>query len=614
MKDRLPPDSQIVDEMQQLVAASLADRLSPAQGHRLEELIRENIDACDLYLNLIHDWSMLLDWAGAEQQNDAAMAGPLDTTMQSVESDAAVSGMKEEGCENLSASIPPSFFSLGNAFHGTIGYIASDWAQAYLIGILLTGMGLLIGSLISVRHYEQMAKKSSAPIAPAVAVQPLKMEYIGRITGMVDVRWSDSTTAAVTELVALGRRYALASGLMEITYDTGAKVILQGPCTYQADSRDGGFLAVGKLTARLEKKGSGGRGQGAEKVTGGQWSVASESDPKSRNPEISKSPISNPQSPIPNPSLSTIHYPLFTIKTPTAVVTDLGTEFGVEVKPNGRTTTNVFLGEVVVQPRNGSKKSVAQGIHLKAGQTAYIEADCAEASVPTTHSNKIPFARSMPLQTSRRIVLFEDDASRVARVFGFNEGDWTGEGWRLGGKKTFFVRCGMHSSVPPRAALMDTEDRCWAILPGTTAVRDFGCNLPIGGAFMIDLDPDRAPHSCSMGFGLGNSAEKWLFEFAIENGRKTYTIHDNMGDSSDTGIPHTDRGLHLELSRTSENSYWLSVVPLGDHRKFAFEGQFRDSSAGSDIRRLRLWNQDGTKPSKSEFYFNNIRVVMPQTR
>ena len=42
---------------------------------------------------------------------------------------------------------------------------------------------------------------------------------------------------------------------MEITYDTGAKVILQGPVTYEVESADGGFLSVGKLTARLEKKG-----------------------------------------------------------------------------------------------------------------------------------------------------------------------------------------------------------------------------------------------------------------------------------------------------------------------------------------------------------------------
>ena len=51
----------------------------------------------------------------------------------------------------------------------------------------------------------------------------------------------------------LGAEYQLASGLMEITYDTGAKVILQGPVTYSVEA-NGGYLAVGKLTGKLEKK------------------------------------------------------------------------------------------------------------------------------------------------------------------------------------------------------------------------------------------------------------------------------------------------------------------------------------------------------------------------
>ena len=44
---------------------------------------------------------------------------------------------------------------------------------------------------------------------------------------------------------------------MEITYDTGARVILQGPVTYEVESKDGGFLSLGKLTARLEKRAEG---------------------------------------------------------------------------------------------------------------------------------------------------------------------------------------------------------------------------------------------------------------------------------------------------------------------------------------------------------------------
>ena len=108
---------------------------------------------------------------------------------------------------------------------------------------------------------------------------------VGRITGMVDCKWDtkglgirdwglekdsgfgvqgmgaedhqfrtfQSLIPNPQSLVSLGDRFALASGLMEITYNTGAKVILQGPVTYEVEA-NGGYLAVGKLTGKLEKE------------------------------------------------------------------------------------------------------------------------------------------------------------------------------------------------------------------------------------------------------------------------------------------------------------------------------------------------------------------------
>ena len=117
--------------------------------------------------------------------------------------------------------------------------------------------------------------------------------------------------------VSLGQKYELASGLMEITYDTGAKVILQGPVTYEVEA-NGGYLAVGKLTGKLEKKVEGGRRKAEE--AGNQ-----------------KSPFPLPPSP-------------FVVRTPTATVTDLGTEFGVEVNRGRHSGVEVFQG---TSHRNG---------------------------------------------------------------------------------------------------------------------------------------------------------------------------------------------------------------------------------------------------------------------
>ena len=52
----------------------------------------------------------------------------------------------------------------------------------------------------------------------------------------------------------------------------------------------------------------------------------------------------------------------FVIRTPTAIVTDLGTEFGVEVSKEGHTTSHVFRGLVRLQvaSADGKAEDVAQ--------------------------------------------------------------------------------------------------------------------------------------------------------------------------------------------------------------------------------------------------------------
>ena len=179
------------------------------------------------------------------------------------------------------------------------------------------------------------------------------------------------------------------SGLLEITYDSGAKVILQGPVAFEVDSRDGGFLSVGKLTARLEKKQSAISGQQSEPAASmanhkseirNQKSLASSPQPLAPN--------SNPKSPPPNSSLSPIPNPLFTIKTPTATVTDLGTEFGVEVSKEGNTVSHVFRGTVEVRPiaRNGQR---GKKLLLTANESAQVEREPSDKEGRTVHRIKV---------------------------------------------------------------------------------------------------------------------------------------------------------------------------------------------------------------------------------
>ena len=152
----------------------------------------------------------------------------------------------------------------------------------------------------------------------------------------------------------MDRKYALSAGLMEITYNTGAKVILEGPCTYQVESRASGFLALGKLTARIVSTGL------AASAASGKRSEVGGQNPRPKTQDL------RPQSEIsrsPNPQISK-----FSVRTPTAIVTDLGTEFGVEVSENGNTTSHVFQGRVVVQIEDRGSENPKSQIVLRRGR------------------------------------------------------------------------------------------------------------------------------------------------------------------------------------------------------------------------------------------------------
>ena len=177
--------------------------------------------------------------------------------------------------------------------------------------------------------------------------------------------------AADQEPVFLGRKYALASGFMEITYDSGAKVILQGPCTYEVESAAGGFLSLGKLTARVESRGgrSGSKGERTANLAllqkRGNQPLRSPLAPRPANP---KSEIRNPKALILHP----LHpSSLFSVRTPTAIVTDLGTEFGVEVGKEGNTVSHVFRGSVSVRLVGGD--SWQRDVVLRENESARAE-------------------------------------------------------------------------------------------------------------------------------------------------------------------------------------------------------------------------------------------------
>jgi hypothetical protein len=256
--------------------------------------------------------------------------------------------------------------------HTTFGIFSPSWPVAYLIASVIFAIGLVIGGMIHVSQSTQNPNRS-----PSVATQGLpepspQMDSVGRITGMVDCAWEGSGASSQKPLVQLGDRLSLRSGLLEITYDSGATVILQGPVVYRVESPTSGYLAVGKLTAKLEKR---------SEVAGQKSESANQ-----------KSPIINHQ---------------FAVRTPTATVTDLGTEFGVEVDRQGYTTSYVFRGAVHVQPAAAADQTEKPGRVLHATESIRVTDDRAAPMSAAPNAAPAQFIRRLPKPSIKTLDLVD---------------------------------------------------------------------------------------------------------------------------------------------------------------------------------------------------------------
>ncbi len=267
-------------------------------------------------------------------------------------------------------------------------------AFSYAVSAVLVCIGLWIFSLMSASSPRDAVVNNNNSVAPRNHIPPdalapaREIVSVARITGTVDCVWADANYAPFHDRVMQGDKFMLKSGLMEITYYTGAKVILQGPCTYEAESAAGGYLSLGKLTARVEKR----SGRGGE---GERGRLANSTSP------ASSASSSSPSLP---PSTSP---PLFSVRTPTATVTDLGTEFGVEVTPEQGANVYVFRG--VVEVSRDAKVGVAS-VHerLVAGEALRFASPDSRPKHMTVKSLDVA-----PMSHAMLVRLHESERSRV---------------------------------------------------------------------------------------------------------------------------------------------------------------------------------------------------------
>ena len=192
-----------------------------------------------------------------------------------------------------------------------------------------------------------MSVPSQRPAAPPAVAQraadsggsPLPIAQPATAV-LVDTRngqWAGQTLKA-GEPLAVGRPWKLQSGLAEIEFACGARIVLQAPATIEVRSAISVMLQQGRVTARMTRK------------TGEK----------------------------------------FVVHTPRADVVDLGTEFGVDVDSQFNAAVEVFSGEVELSPLDAR-----QPLRLKTNEAAQFDSRAGTAMV--VDPNGLPhFIKSLP--------------------------------------------------------------------------------------------------------------------------------------------------------------------------------------------------------------------------
>ena len=340
------------DQVEAFILAGERGELTDEQVRDFERLLCDDPQSRRAYAQYILETTILRDWAARATKD--VNASPSTEPAGNV-----------PGTENISQIPTPSPYLgfLGSAYNGVTGYFSThDVARALLIVTLIFApiVGFAVYALL---QPDQQVAKAPKPEPLGPALFPHEGARAGAITGTLDCVWKDSQLRFPETDVCVGDVFRIDAGLMEITYDTGAKVILQAPTNYTVTSKTGGYLDIGRLTAKMGVKPK-------------AWQKSRFGVPEAGNEELganneerktSKEELPTPTSSLLLPTSS------FVVNTPTAVVTDLGTEFGVHVDNRGATESLVFVGTVTVHTPAAEGEKPAEEFTLYASDSARVE-------------------------------------------------------------------------------------------------------------------------------------------------------------------------------------------------------------------------------------------------
>lgn len=140
------------------------------------------------------------------------------------------------------AIIPPLEAAASHGIFPGIG-----WSQPqFSLWTLLLAVLLSSSATLGILRWRREPAAATVPLR--AAVQPA--EYVATLVSAADVRWDRSEPPVPDGTRLPAGEVRLAEGVIEIMFDSGVKVLLQGPASFVPQSSRSGLLRSGRLVAQ----------------------------------------------------------------------------------------------------------------------------------------------------------------------------------------------------------------------------------------------------------------------------------------------------------------------------------------------------------------------------
>ncbi len=304
-----------------LLDAACDGRLEETQLDEMATFLESDAESRSLFADHVQLRTDIRLLCMADRSSEAGLARVAGRLRASAEGPEA---RNDETAADSPRVIHPSSFTLHR--FAALESLAGGVVLSYLAAVALLGAGVLLAGAWRTGIDRSSLARAKAETVKGTSGAPA---FVARITKAQDCQrgepgpWAADPWAADGPLLRLGYQCYVKAGQLEITYNTGAKVTLQGPAWYEVSSAGGGSLYEGTAAISV-----------AEQANG-------VSPKRAAAREIAS-------------------HPLFTLHTPIGFLTIQAAEFSLTVDGMAAFFAKVNRGQIALQmPGWGPDKAVA---------------------------------------------------------------------------------------------------------------------------------------------------------------------------------------------------------------------------------------------------------------